>query len=550
VVGRGLLGVLGAVLIYLSLTCTYAGPVASAVADGQQESHHGRVVRGATARFPDYLDPQLAYSQEGWMALYNTYVPLLTFRHADGKAGAEVIPGLAKGLPRITDHGYTYTLFLRPGLKYSDGARVRASDFKFAIERLFKLESGGAGLYSEIAGGLEFWSRKRGGIAGIETTDRTGKIVIHLFEPRGNFSSLLALPFAAPVPRGTPIRNLTANPPPATGPYVIWSSSPNHGWTYRRNPAWSSNARRMPQLPGGHVERLSVRVIHDASVRVNAVEGGTVDWALGPFGPRQNSELERKFGAADRFRAEPVLSTSYFWMNTRKAPFNDLRVRQAVNYALDRSVLQRIYGDEIAPSEQILPPGMPGYRRFEPYPHNLAKAQRLIAEAKPKDRDITVWTLNEPLERKAAAYYRDVLEELGFTAKLRAVKAANYFAAIGKTSTPDLDTGWSDWFADYPHPDDFFEPQLASWDIWPTENENFAQFATPAFDELILALGERSGAIPEGLYAALDRAFMALAPWVPIGNQTTPIFVSSSLPLKTVIWNPSFAVDLASLHPR
>ncbi|HSS03699.1 MAG TPA: ABC transporter substrate-binding protein [Solirubrobacterales bacterium] len=517
-----------------------------ATAAGHRAGHHPQVLRGGISWFPDYLDPQLSYSQEGWMALYNSYIPLLTYRHAAGKAGSEVIPGLARSMPRISDRGTTYTLFLRRGLEYSDGRRVKASDFEFAIERLFKLHSGGAFFYAGITGALKFLGTRHGGIAGIETNDRTGKVVIHLDEPRGAFTSLLALPFAAPVPRGTPARNLTADPPPATGPYVISDSDRARGWTESRNPAWSRNGRLMPKLPDGHVDRITMSVIRNSSARIKGVEEGKLDLALGAFRRSRYAELERKYGGT-RFRAEPVLATAYFWMNTRKAPFNDLKVRQAVNYALDRSVLRRIFGNGMSPTEQILPPGMPGYQKFAPYPHDIAKARQLIAEAHPRDRDITVWTDDERPERDASAYYCDVLEELGFAAHLKVVKYANYFSAIGNTSTPDLDTGWSGWFADYPHPDDFFGSLLAGWDIWPTENENLAQIEIPALDQGIFALGARSGPIPEGLYATLDRVYTALAPWAPIGNPTTPIFVSRSLPLKMVIWNPSFAVDLTSL---
>lgn len=328
---------------------------------------------------------------------------------------------------------------------------------------------------------------------------------------------------------------------------MIHGADRGRGWIETRNPAWPVNARAVPHLPGGHVARLFVRVLHSSSARIEGVESGRLDWALGGFRRDQSEELERRYDGT-RFRAEPVLGTTYFWMNTRKAPFNDLRVRQAVNYALDRSVFRRIFGDGLVPTEQILPRGMPGYRRFAPYGHDIAKARRLIAEAHPTDREVTVWTYSERWERKAAAYYRDVLEQLGFTAHLRVVKASNYFAATGRTSTPDLDTGLSNWFADYPHPNDYFDSLLAGWAIWPTENENFAQFEVPFLDELILALGERSGPIPEGRYATLDRAYTALAPWASIGNFSTPIFTSASLPLGRVIWNPSFAVDLTSLR--
>lgn len=505
------------------------------------------ILRGSVSAFPDYLDPQLAYSQDGWMAMYNTYIPLLTFRHASGKAGSKVTPGLAKGLPRLSDHGKTYTLYLRRGLRYSNGRLVKPSDFKAAIERLFTLRSGGAPFYSEIVGAEQFRSRHRGGISGITANDRTGKIVIRLVEPRNEFTSLLALPFVAPVPSDTEARDLTSHPPPATGPYMITRSSRGRGWSYARNPVWTTNGRLMPRLPSGHVKHISVRVIPKPSDRIKAVEGGRVDWMSGWLAHGQYAELESRYGR-DQLRGEPLLGTEFFWMNTRKAPFNDIRVRAAVNFAVDRTVLKRIYGDELIPADQILPPGMPGYRRLALYPHDMTEAQHLITAAHPSDHMVTIWSDNEPEERRACVYYRNVLRELGFTVHLKVVESSRYYARIGDTSTPDLDTGLGNWFADYPHPNDFFEPLLASWSIFPTFNENLAQIDNQTLDFAILALGEKRGAIPEHAYAALDRASTALAPWVPYGTPTIPLFVSKSVPFQQVIWNPSFGPDLSSFR--
>lgn len=507
----------------------------------------GRILRGSVPLFPDYLDPQLSNLQEGWMAMYNTYIPLLTYRHAVGRAGSEVIPGLSKGLPKISDHGKTYTLYLRRGLKYSDGRRVRASDFKATIERLLRLESEGAFYYDEIVGAERFERRHRGHITGITTNDRAGKIVIRLIEPRSEFTDLLALPFAAPVPSGTKARDLTSNPPPATGPYMITKSSRGRGWTYARNPAWSRNGRLMPQMPGGHFSRISIRVIHRSSDRIKAVEDGKADWTYGWLQHGQYAELDQRYGGT-QFRVEPTLSTFYFWMNTRKAPFNDLKVRRAVNYAVDPSVLRKIYREELLPTQQILPPGMPGYRKFELYPHDMAKAQQLIDEAHPSDRKVTVWTDSEPEDRKASAYYRNVLRELGFAARLKVVKPGHYFMTITKTATPNLDTGLGNWYADYPHPNDFFESLLAGWSIWPMFNENLAQIDNSTLDFVIALLDSKRGAISQESYATLDRAYMSLAPWVPFGNQAIPLFVSKPVSLRRVIWNPSFGADLTSFQ--
>ena len=121
---------------------------------------------------------------------------------------------------------------------------------------------------------------KKGGIPGIKTDDKTGKIVIDLTKPRGTFTNELALLFVAPVPAGhagqepdRPTRR------PATGPYEITKSEPGRGWSYARNPQWAkANAKLMPDLPSGHVDKIDIRVVRNDSTQVNEVERGKTDW--------------------------------------------------------------------------------------------------------------------------------------------------------------------------------------------------------------------------------------------------------------------------------
>ncbi len=216
----------------------------------------------------------------------------------------------------------------------------------------------------------------------------------------------------------------------------------------------------MPDLPSGHVDKIDISVVANPSTQVNEVEQGKFDWMQTPPPPDLYAEVKEKYEGT-QFRVEPTISNYYFWMNTTKPPFNDLKVRQAVNYAVDPEALERIYAGQLNAAQQILPPGMPGYKKFELYPYDMAKAKEMIEEANPSDRDITVWANTEPENKEATEYYEDVLRKLGFNTKLKVVNAANYFTVIGNQSTPDLDTGWLDWFEDYPNPNDFFQPLLS-----------------------------------------------------------------------------------------
>jgi peptide/nickel transport system substrate-binding protein len=515
---------------------------------GSSENGAG-TLHGTYSSFPDSLDPALSVTAEGWTAMQNTYLPLLTYAHADGAAGTEVIPALAKDLPEITDGGHTYTLFLRPGLEYSDGTPVRASDFRFTVERLFRANSPGSPFFTAIVGAERFARTKAGGISGIRADDRTGRIEIRLREPRGTFTNELGLLYVALLPQDTPDSDQTKDPPPATGPYEITASMPGRAWSYERNPVWATtNSKAMPDLPGGHVDAIRIRVVTNTSTQVNEIERGAVDWMKSPPPPDRYAEVERKYEGT-QFREEPTISNFYFWMNTRQPPFDDVRVRRAVNYAVDPAALERIYAGTLEAHQQILPPGMPGYARFEPYPHSLARAEALIARANPDDREVTVWTNDSAPNTEAGEYYEHVLQQLGFKTKLRTVNTAIYFSVIGNTSQRNLDTGWTNWLLDYPHPNDYFQPQLAAASILPENNTNWAQFDDPELSAKIERLGrEQLGPRQVREYAELDREVMRQAPWAPFGIFTIATFVSERVDLDEVIVSPIFGQDLTSFR--
>lgn len=513
-----------------------------------------RVVTGGFTWRAD-LDPQTAWSNYGMNVVDDTYIPLLTYKHANGRAGSEVIPGLARSLPQITDGGRTYTLYLRKGLRYSDGAPVEASDFKSTVERLFRLGRGGnfygpEFFYDGIVGASRFELTGRGGIPGIVTDDRTGKIVIRLRRPEVSFSRKLAMTWVAPVPAGTPSRSLSSDPPPATGPYAITRAT-RQGWTYERNPEWTPrNGRLMPRIPSGHLDTIRIKVVRGAAREAKEVEAGKLDWMSEELpGPTYESLLLR---FPTRVRPEPTLSTEYFWLNTSKPPFDDIRVRRAVNYAVDRPVFAALSGGLLQPTQQILPPDLPGYRKLSLYPHDMEKARRLIAAANPADRDITLWTYAGPnhLAPQAVLYFAAVLDELGFTVHLRTLGTERYFSVIENPRQPNLDAGLGGWFANFPDPGAYIGETVGT-PVTPFYNENLAQFSVPKLRREMERLDARPTATtPAAGYAALDRAYMGLAPWVPIGNISKPLFTSARIDTGVVVSNPAFGVDLTSLRLR
>jgi peptide/nickel transport system substrate-binding protein len=454
-------------------------------------------------------------------------------------------------MPMISDGGRTYTLFLRKGLRYSDGTPVRASDFRATIERVIAMNSPATPFYTDIVGAARFAKTKEGGIPGIQTDDASGRIVVHLVRPRSTFTNELALLFAAPLPADTPHKDLSGDPPPGTGPYEIVASKPGRSWEYRRNPEWAkTNGPLMPRIPDGHYGAIDAQVISNSETAVNEVVRGKIDWMEEPPPPDRYEELSKRFEGT-QLLVTPQIDIYYFWMNVRKPPFDNLQVRRAVNYAVDPAALERIYGGMMHATQQVLPEAMPGHRPFHLYPHDLAKAREMIAAADPRNRKVTVWTDDYGPNRQAGEYYEGVLREIGLQPTLKVVPAANYTTIIGNESTPNLDTGWGDWYMDYPHPNDYFQPQLSGESIVPTASNNYSRFDDPAINRRIAKLGtEPLGPRQEAAYAQLDRAVMKEAPWAPFGSTEMITFVSDEIDLDRLVVSPVYGQDMATFTPR
>ena len=494
----------------------------------------------------DYLDPGLSYTVEGWGVMWNVYLPLLGYKHVNGPDGATIVPYLAESLPTVSSDGKTYTLTLRKGVKYSDGTPVKASDFKATIERDYKVDSPGVGFFGNIVGAAEFGKTKQGSISGITADDATGKITITLTAPQGDFMNILATEFAAPLPASTPATDQSTTPAPSTGPYIIQSYTPNKEITLVRNPHFDASLLG-GNVPVGNPDKVVWDIIGDDNVALQRTISGQDDWmSYHPIPPDRLSQVQQKY--PDQIKLFTPANTYYFFMNTRVAPFNNLKVRQAVNYAIDRQALVRVYGGLAQTTEQVLPPTYPQYRKINPYPYNLAKAKALIAASGDKGMAVTVWNHDRGLDPRATAYLTDVLNSIGLKATQKIVNAAVYWTTIGNQATK-AQIGFADWFQDYPHPLDWFDVLLNGDRITQTHNNNYANFNDPAVNKAIEALKKEPEMTPSVIkrWTALEKKIMQEAPWAPYLNVQYIDTFNSDIDLSCYVNHVNYEFDFATI---
>jgi peptide/nickel transport system substrate-binding protein len=488
----------------------------------------------------DYLDPQQAYTGQSWWAMWNVYETLLTYKHVDGPAGYKLVPGLAQSLPTVSRNGKVYKFKLRKGLKYSNGKPVKATDFKWAIKRGFLAQGQGVGFYTDIVGAKAYAAHPTpgGNIPGIIVNNKKRTITIKLSSPRGDFLTILALIFAAPVPgnTGPEIQNGSI---PGTGPYKFASYDPNRSFVMVRNPYFKANRF----IPRGTPNRVEVSLIGDADAATQRVASGQADYSNAAIPPDRIADAKSKGHLVLRDTA----NTYYFWMNIREAPFNKLKVRQAVNMAIDRKALQTlVWGGLGKPTQNVLPPTYPSYKKLSLYTRNLTKAKQLINQAGANNATVKVWTRNVSDAVTAATYYTNILNQIGLNASLTILPRSTYYTTIGNVST-HAQTGWARWLEDYPHPLDWFDVLLNGNRITDQDNNNYAWYKNKKTDKEIEQLKKMPLLTPavNKRWATVEKQIMQQAPWAPWSNRVFPEFFTKQIGCIHI--QRLYGIDLARL---
>lgn len=515
--------------------CVLAAGAVGLAACGSSSSDDSDKSTGGTMKIgsvlPDNYDPVMYQTVQANQPLQMVYTGLVTYNHAEGADGAKLIPGLAEAMPTISSDKLTYTFKLRDGIKYSDGSPVKASDFEHTIKRLNYLGGPFSSFTSGIKGVPEYTKahKQDGDISGITADDATGEIKVTLSEPDSKFLFAIALANSAPTPAAkSPFK---ASPSiPGAGPYTIEIQNPTRQYTLTQTPGWNVSG-----IPKGNFEKFiatkSTVPVMTQDVINNKLDFMTED-PTGDLLPQVKSKY------SNRFRMDPNPPNTYwFFMNESVAPFNKLEARQAVNYALDSRALQRIFGGRLEPTCNFLPPGYAatGYKKIDPCPYgdpagppDIAKAKQLVEQSGTKGMTVTVWGNNKDPRPAITEYLRSLMVSIGYKAKTKILDQQVYFATIGDKKTK-AQAGFTDWYSDFPHPADFFEPNLSGKALESSPTFNFQFKSNPKVDSALKELAPDDPSAVADQWAAVDKAVIDDANAAVYGNELSTSFFSDRM---------------------
>ena len=540
-----------------------AAAVLAAACGGESEEPPREITIGEPAG-PYHLDPAYAYTGDGFEpvganeAMSVVYTPLLTYRHAPDDAGAELIPGLARDLPEISDQGRTYELRIRDELEFSNGIEVTASDFAHTVKRVLTAGSPAAGLLTGIEGVDAYLAAgdPLGEIDGIATDDRSGEIVIRLERPDASFAHVLAMWVTGIVPRSTQFRDRTADPPPGVGPYEFVESVPDERFVLTRSERFAR--LDIPDIPTGSVDEIAVEIGDGVGARADDVLDNRLDYMRDPPPARVKSTLLSEDD--DRYREHVAPATFAFLLDPGRPPFDDPAVREAASLALDRQALARAFEGELQPGCAFLPPGIPGYDEELdtsecPFgdpgePPDVAEARRIVDLAAAAGAEVEVWGSDEPGVAEASEAYAEMLTSIGLDAEARLLPHERYLDRLA-SGEPVGEAAFIAVHLDFPDPLNAFSHLAAG-------SPGARIGAVDAVDDpSLLAELERLGAEPEvedvaEEWAALDRRLVSppRSLIAPIGHPKRTTFVSERLDVERILFHPVFGNDLSTFALR
>ncbi len=506
-----------------------------------QPEHQGGTLHLVAKSAGGTLDPKVNYTLQYWQLYQATYDGLLAFTKQAGDASFTVVPDLAESMPKVTNGDKTYTFTLRKGIKFSDGSPVTTDDVVASFKRIFTVSSPTAGtFYNGIVGadGCLNDPSTCDLSKGVIGDANANTVTINLVEPDPEFPYKLAVPHASINPASSPPKDAGSNPIPTTGPYMFASYDPNHELKMVRNPyfkEWSQQAQ-----PQGYPDEIDETFGLTVESEVTAVENGQADWIFDPPPADRLNEIGTKY--ASQAHVNALTAFWYLAMNTNLAPFDNVKARQAVNWAVDRNSVVQLYGGPnlAAPVCTVLPPGFPGHVDSCQYTKDggptwqapdLEKAKQLVQESGTAGTKVGVVVTDDEVNKAIGEYVQSVLNSIGYQATLKPISGNIQFTYIQNTNNK-VQISLSSWYQDYPAASDFLNvlTSCASFHPGSDSSINIPGFCDKNVDaqmQKALVTERTSMDKANAIWAKVDQNVMTQAPMAPLITPKLIDFTSS-----------------------
>jgi peptide/nickel transport system substrate-binding protein/oligopeptide transport system substrate-binding protein len=472
--------------------------IAIACRGGESAPQRNSLVDSRDRYDPRSLDPALSTDVPTGRAVSYVFDGLTRFT-----PDARVEPALAERWD-VSQDGLTYTFHLRHGVSFHDGTPFSARNVIRTFERALDpaTKGGRAEPLAPIRGAAEFAAGKAKSVTGLSSPNDT-TVVITLAEPLASFPKLLAMPVASIVPDSIPAD--FGQHPIGTGAWKFVE------WKHDDYLKFARNEKYWGGPPA--TDTLTARIIPEPSTAVAEFESGNVDVLVIPQG--ETAAWEQTDEKQAMLQSAPALILYYLAINTTRGPLTDVRVRQAINHAVDtRTILKQLMGGRGFLSAGVVSPILDGADTTRTrYAYDVAKAKQLLAAAgHPNGIDVELWHSQDADIARLSQAVQGYLNAAGIRTKLVQRDASSAREAARKGET---DMTLKTWYADYPDADSFLYPLLFSGSKGPGGNVSF--YANPAFDKLVLAARREQDDVKRAaLYRSADSLAYADAPLIPL----------------------------------
>ncbi|ARE41228.1 Dipeptide-binding ABC transporter, periplasmic substrate-binding component [Rhodovulum sp. P5] len=462
------------------------------------------------------LDPAIGYDWQNWSMIKSLFDGLMDYQPGT----TELKKDLAEDYT-ISDDGMTYTFTLHKGVTFHNGREMTAEDVKYSLDRVTnpKTLSPGAGFFGSIAGYDAMAAGEAESLSGVTVIDPY-TIEIKLSRPDATFLHVMAINFSSVVPKEVveEYGQDFGKHPVGTGAFYLEDWTLGQSLTFARNTDyWNAGVPKLDQI--------TFEIGLEPIVALLRLQQGQADIPGDGIPPAKFLEVTQDPAYKDFVIEGGQLHTGYITMNVNMAPFDNVKVRQAVNMAINKDRAVRIINGRAVPANQPLPPTMPGYAPdYEGYAYDPAAAKALLAEAGfPDGFETELYVYNtDPNPRIAQSFQQD-LAAIGIKAEIRSLAQANVIAAGGEPDqAPMIWSGGMAWIADFPDPSNFYGPILGC-DGAVQGGWNWSWYCNKDLDakavEADAMVDPAMAAEREEKWREIYLAIMEDAPWVPVFNE-------------------------------